>query len=55
MPRGTERYVVEEAGAVWLQGDDGSLRGMRIVIEVRKTDLANAQAIQVFGASSKAK
>ena len=38
-----------------LRGDDWSLRGMRIELDEFKTDLANAQAIQVFGASSKAK
>ena len=55
MPHGTERYDAEETEAVWLQGDGGSLRGMRIVIEVCETDLANAQAIQVFSANYKAK
>ena len=105
LPRGTERYVVEGAGAILLPvyagdqitiindeggqvcevigadskgridaalfgttanasadglralllSDDRSLRGMRMGIDARKIDLANAQAIQLFSTGSKAK
>jgi aminomethyltransferase len=105
LPRGTERYVVEGAGAILLPvyagdhititndeggqvcevigaddkgridaglfgttanapadglralllSDDRSLRGMRMGIEARKIDLAQAQAVQLFSATSSAK